>query len=410
MRVLMVHNDYGRPSGEEEAAESIARMLVEHGHEVHWLRKSSQAVLNSRIRQVGAFFAGIHSCSARREVARLVDRLQPDIVQVQNIFPWLSPSIFKPLRLRELPVVMRCPNYRLFCPSGLHLSRGEICERCLGGKEYWCALRNCESNRVKSLGYALRSTWARMSRAILDGVDMFAVLTEFQRQRYLDGGIPASKLAVLPNSFSVDTANAPNRLGTTVSFIGRPAPEKGIEQFLLAARALPHIPFAIAGNPICTPGIENRLPENVTIHGFIAGEALEQFVQETRILVIPSLCFDSFPNVILRAQAAGKPVVASRLGPLPEILVENETGLLYDPYDTEKLVSAIRKLYDDSASCRRFGEQGQRRAITEFSQEACFEKLIALYNRARETKRRRHALGASKHRAKAECEREVHAS
>jgi glycosyltransferase involved in cell wall biosynthesis len=382
MRILMVHNDYGRQSGEERAAESIATLLEQNGHRVSWFRKSSAQLLNSKIGAAKAFFTGIHSSRSKREIEQELDANEYDLVQVQNLYPLLSPSILKPIRQRKIPLVMRCPNYRLFCPNGLHLSREEVCEKCLGGKEYWCVLKNCESSLPKSIGYAARTATARLSGSIRNNVDIFVVLTEFQRQRFLAQGIPEDQLAIVPNYAEAPAAVGYDSPGEFVSYLGRPSPEKGIWEFLEAARALPNVPFAVAGAPAALPAAVEAAPPNVKFVGFLGGEDLSRFLQQTRILVVPSRCFEGFPNTIVQAMSYARPVICSRNGGMPEIVKEDVTGLLYDSTSVPELVDRIRRLYGDLDRCRTMGFAGRERAAAEFDGTACYAKLMNAYTMA----------------------------
>ena len=97
---------------------------------------------------------------------------------------------------------MTVHNYRLVCPNGLHLSHDTLCERCLGGREYWCVLRNCEGNLSKSVGYAARNYVARRLGLFIDNVNIFMVLTEFNRRRLIAEGYSEHRIVVLPNMVS----------------------------------------------------------------------------------------------------------------------------------------------------------------------------------------------------------------
>ena len=121
-------------------------------------------------------------------------------MQVQNLYPLISSSIFKPLKDRKIPVVMRCPNYRLFCPAGLSLdSKGKVCERCWRGfHEINCVILNCQHSFAASLGYALRNAFNRISGRILKGVDVFIVQSEFQKNKFMNQGIEADRIGIVP--------------------------------------------------------------------------------------------------------------------------------------------------------------------------------------------------------------------
>ena len=129
MRFLFVHNDYARRSGEEFAVESLADLLESHGHRVDWFRRCSDEIVGSMYGSAKAFLCGIHNPSAIRALETILDETSPDIVQFQNLYPLLSPSVVQSASRRGIPTVMRCPNYRLFCPTGLLLSRGRCTQQ-----------------------------------------------------------------------------------------------------------------------------------------------------------------------------------------------------------------------------------------------------------------------------------------
>ena len=221
MHILLAHNDYGSFSGEEEVMRTISTLLESHGHKITPFRRSSKDIGDSLLKKMHALFSGIYSFNSRNRIAQILNQGGIDIVEVQNLFPFISPSILPVCKRMHVPVVMLCPNYRLFCPNGLHLSHGKICERCLGGKEWHCILQNCERDIFKSFGYAARNAFARVTRMITDNVTIFVVLSEFQKARFIDSGIPPERIAVLPN-IAPDVEMSENAsIGDTVSFVGR---------------------------------------------------------------------------------------------------------------------------------------------------------------------------------------------
>lgn len=382
--ILIAHNDYARFSGEENAVRTMGDVLTEFGHTVSWLRASSAIIDNRLSMKIRALASGFHNPAAGLRMERRLSEKAFDIVQVQNLYPFLSPAILYPPRRLRLPVVMRTPNYRLFCPTGLHLSRGKVCERCLGGREWNCVLRNCMDDPFKSIGYAMRNAFARVRRSIIDNVTLFIVLSRFQRQRFIEGGIAPERIAILPN-IAPDAPGGPSTgPGDGIAFVGRVSPEKGITTFLDAAARLPDKKFIVAGETSSMPGIEKRATENVTFTGFLKGPALDALFEQSRILVFPSMWFEGFPNVIAKAMSHGKPVIAGRIGAIPEIVAENSTGLLFEPGNAAELTDRITRLYARPERCRELGENGRRKAAAEYSREAYYRTLMESYARAAE--------------------------
>lgn len=379
----MIHNDYGKPSGEESAADGMAELLTSHGHDVRWIRRSSTEIRGSTIGHLKAFLAGIHNPFAARALGRVLDEIRPDLVQVQNIYPWFSSSIFRPICERGIPVVMRCPNYRLFCPNGLHLVHGQVCEKCLGfGREAWCMLRNCEDNFCKSTGYALRNAWARISGSILRNVNVFILQTEFQKQKFVERGIHESQIGIVPGLAPWNGPRDVHEEGDLVTFVGRVSPEKGIVDFLSAARAMPDIPFAVAGSDYGMPAIREKSPANVAWLGFLKSDALHALYLRSRIVVVPSRWYEGFPNVVVQAMACARPVVAARIGAMTSIVDDNETGLLFSVGDPKDLSVRLSALHQNRELCRRLGEAGRKKALAQYSPESVYVALMAVYERA----------------------------
>jgi glycosyltransferase involved in cell wall biosynthesis len=384
LHILLAHNDYGRFSGEESAVENVSAVLTENGHHVSWFRKSSVPYDGPMIDKVKALFSGIYSVRSRHEIAAELNGKSIDVAQVQNLYPYISSSILPELRRHGVPIVMRCPNYRLFCPSGLHLRNGEVCEECLGPSREWrCVVNNCEGDLFRSVGYAARNAFARMTRVILNNVSIFVVLTEFQRERFIAAGIPRERIEILPNTARFDADEPPAYSGSTVSFVGRVSPEKGVLEFLEAARQLPEVPFRIAGSSNRMPGIEAQSPSNVEYCGFLEGDDLDDFYAESRILVFPSKWFEGFPNTISKAMVHAKPTIAARLGAAAEIVVDGETGLLVEPGSGDDLADKIRYLWERPDECAVLGLNGWHKARREYSDERFYHQLMAIYAKAR---------------------------
>ncbi len=387
MRVLFVHNDYGRFSGEERAAEQLARLATAYGdHEVLWWRRSSAELAGRPARQAAALFTGIYNPAARREMGRVLHRERIDLVQVQNVYPLFSPSILVACTEQGIPVVMRCPNYRLFCPTGLHLSGGAVCERCVGGHE-WQALRHrCAGDALKSAAYAIRNAYARQLGLFTNNVSVFAVLSEFQRRLFVARGVPAERLAYLPNvaPLAADIKGEGTTVGASyVAFCGRWSPEKGTAEFAEAARRLPAIRFKVAGATRAEARLAGEPPANIEFAGQLGGDDLRRFYRDSRLVVVPSKWYEGFPNVILEAMAAARPVIGTRIGAIPEIVEDRVTGRLAEPGDGADLAARIDELWHDPEALRTLGAAGRAKAEDLYSETQVARWLEAAYVQAR---------------------------
>lgn len=383
MKILYVHNDYAKPSGEEHAAGELVSLLREHGHEVQRYTRSSAEISDSMIGKLKALVSGIYNPFSAHKLSRILDVYNPDIVHVQNLYPLLSVSIFTPIKKRGIPVVMRCPNYRLFCPQGLSLDpTGHICERCWGGHEINCVKLNCMGSWSKSIGYALRNAYGRLSHRIDKGVNLFIVQSEFQKQKFIKQGIESKRIGILPGISPLIQICKPYEIGRYVSFVGRVSAEKGIYEFIEAAQANPDISFKVAGNLDENFHMPESLPANIEFVGFKIGMALDEFYAESRIIIVPSKWYEGFPNVIVRGMLHKKPIITSNVGAMQSIVEDNITGKLVEPGNSKDLSNAIKYLYNDIDACKRYGNNGYLKAINCYSRETIYELLIDIYNRA----------------------------
>jgi glycosyltransferase involved in cell wall biosynthesis len=171
-------------------------------------------------------------------------------------------------------------------------------------------------------------------------------------------------------------------LGHYVAFVGRVSPEKGIATLLRAARMCPGIPFKIAGSYEGMPGLVREAPPNVALLGHLTGTALQEFYQSARMLLLPSVWFETFGMALAEAMIWQKPAIVSRIGALTEVVEEGRTGLTVEPSNPEDLCEKIRYLWDRPRLCRQMGAAGREKALREYSPQQYYERLLAIYEKA----------------------------
>jgi glycosyltransferase involved in cell wall biosynthesis len=382
MRVLLIHNDYGGYSGEEFIFDRVRSLLLDRGHEVAEYRRSSQEIERMPLGRARAFLLGIHSPSACRDIRRLLRSFRPDVVHVQNVFPLISPSILGVCQSMGVPVVMNVQNFRLACPNGLLFSHGEICHRCVPGKEYWCVLRNCEGNLLKSIGYATRNAVARARGSFFSNINAYMAPTAFHREWLMSLGVHESRIHVVPNMVDAITESAGTAPGDFVGFAGRVSPEKGVPVLLEAARRLPAIPFQIAGNYDRQPDLITQAPANVRFLGALSGQSLTDFYEQMRMLVVPSVWYEGLPTVIPQAMLRGKPVIASRIGGLSYVVQDGVTGRLFRMGDAEDLASCVQALWADQEAHTRMGRAAREEAAHQYSLDRYYHRLKNVFTSA----------------------------
>jgi len=213
-------------------------------------------------------------------------------------------------------------------------------------------------------------------------VNVFIVLSQFQKQRFIDGGIDPNRIEILPNIATPVERRTSDTPATLVTFIGRASPEKGIEDFVSAARQLPEIPFAVAGATERMPHLVQTSPKNLKWLGFLQEKDLNDLYERSRFIVSPSRCFEGFPNSVAKAMIMEKAVVAARLGGVPEIVEDGKTGVLFEAGNVPELALKIQTLYSNERLCRGMGLAGSIKAKAQYSADVVYNKLMEIYSKA----------------------------
>jgi glycosyltransferase involved in cell wall biosynthesis len=198
----------------------------------------------------------------------------------------------------------------------------------------------------------------------------------------LRAGFRPDQVMVVPNPTAVTEAPADRPLGDYVAFAGRVSAEKGVDVLLAAAALMPHLSFKIAGDGPVLPAMMSQAPSNVRFVGRLAYDELLTFYKMARLLVVPSVWFEPFGMVAADAMALGLPVVASRVGGLPDVVDEGVTGLLFEPGDAADLAQKIGRIWDAPALGTQLGKAGRAKAMQRYSQQAYYRNLLAAYNTA----------------------------
>lgn len=358
MKVLIVHNDYGKYSGEEAVVDKMAAMLPTIGYEVAQLRMTTADARESLMGKIRGFVSGIYCPGGVKAMREAIRRESPDVVNVHNLYPFISPAALRECRKAGIPVVMTVHNFRIMCPTGLFMRDNSPCEVCLErGDEWACVKYNCEHSRLKSIGYAVRNAVARTGRYYRDGVDMFACITDFQRRKLIQAGFPPEKITVIPNSMDVPPLTD-CEAGNYVAYSGRISREKGVDMIIEAARRHPDIPFKLAGAVRDTDLVAD-LPSNVELTGYLSGEKLRDFYANARFFVMASRWYEGFPMTILEAARFAKLMVAPDHGGFTEIIGRGDDaiGMLVSPGNSDSLSDAIYELWRSSSKTQQLGRK-----------------------------------------------------
>lgn len=379
MKILLVHNDYGKYSGEEAVVDKMAVMMAQSGWEVAQLRMTTAGARESVVGKIKGFVNGVWCPSGVRAMREALEREKPDVVNVHNLYPFISPAALWECKKAHVPVVMTIHNFRLMCPTGLFMRDNRPCERCLErGNEWGCIKYNCEHSLLKSIGYASRNAVARIKRHYIDCVDRFACITDFQRRKLIEAGFPAERIVVIPNSIDAPEFKEQTQ-GDYVAYSGRISREKGVDMIIEAARRHPDIPFRFAG-AVRDADLVEDLPANVTLMGHLSGNDLDKFYRNARFFVMASRWYEGFPMTILEAARYSKPMIAPDHGGFTEIIGHGDTaiGILVPPNDPSSLESAVATLWSSPSHSCTLGISAHDKLKSEYSTEVISQKWNTL--------------------------------
>jgi glycosyltransferase involved in cell wall biosynthesis len=394
VRILLVHNFYGStaPSGENQVFDAEKALLRAHGHEVAEFTRHSDT-----IRKHGVWGAARGALATpwnpwmTSAIKSVVGRFQPHIVHVHNTFPLISPGIFHAIGTKSARV-LTLHNYRLFCPAGIPMRSGKVCTDCLEAGSSWPSLQHgCYRNsRVATLPLAMSVALHRFIGTWTKEVDAFIALSDFQRQRMAEAGLPLAKVHVKPNFYPGLPPVLPWCQRTPyVVFVGRLSAEKGVVSLLRAWGAWgPGAPeLRLVGDGDLKARLEQMasgLP--VRFLGQLSSAKAQEQIAGARLLILPSECYEGFPMVVREAFAFGTPVGISDIGPLPSIVTHGTNGVVFIPADPQSLLCQVRAAWETPGLLEQLAYGARAEFETRYTEVTNYETLLSIY---------RHAVAAS---------------
>jgi glycosyltransferase involved in cell wall biosynthesis len=385
VKILVAHNYYQRPGGEDAVCESEIRLLREAGHEVIEYRRHNLEIQEYSLIEKASL--GWHTSWSERtshELRDILARESPDVAHFHNTFPLISPSAYYACRAAKIPVVQTLHNYRLLCPGGNLFRDGAICEECISYSLLRSVVHACyHDSRFATAAVAGMLKAHGLLRTWSEQVDLFLVCTEFARGKFVDAGFDGARIRVKANFIAPDPGSRLDG-GEFALYIGRLSKEKG-PQFLPPAwsKLSAVIPLEIVGDGPVRASLEADCARlglhSVHFSGWLGAHVAIERLRAARFLIVPSTCYEGFPVAIAEAYACGVPVIAAGHGSLAEIVHDGLTGLHFAPGDAEDLATKVEWAWTHPREMETMGLAARVEFETKYNARAALKSLEHAY-------------------------------
>ena len=333
----------------------------------------------------------IYSFEARKKLLKLIDDTQPQAALFLNAV-YFSQSIIDACKKRNLPIIWRLSDFNLICGNYLFYRDGNVCTECVDSGTSKVLANRCGGYQKSFSAAMVRFLSMKLAawRNIYRHVDYFVCPSKFMKKIMTSAGFSADKLVHIPTFVSTGSDEIKDAKTNQLIYVGRISPEKGVDVLLKAMEKVKVNDWSliIAGGSDSdyAKSLIDLIPDSIRtkIHfnGFLSLEQVKDRIQESRFVVVPSVWYENMPNVVLEAMSLGRPVIASRLGSLEEMINHGETGFLFDPGSPEDLAEKITSLLQDKEKTQLMGSRARDFIKNVHSIHAHMTSLKKIFNSA----------------------------
>lgn len=397
MRILLVNKFHYLRGGSEKYYFELAKLLKNHGHTVAFFSMKNENNIKTDDREyfvdeidmnTGSKFEALNVIYSKKNKAlmeKALEEFKPDIVHINNFQRQLSASIIDAVKEKNIPLIMTAHDLNPICPASIMLYNGEVCEDCITKGYTSCIKKKCIKNSMlKSvLGYIEKKYYDL--HKMFCKVDCIISPSEFNKNQLLKGKLKCNDITVIHN-FVNETEKTDYTLGDCAFYFGRLSREKGILNLVEAINNIPGARLIIAGDGPEKENIqayikEHKLEDRITLLGYLNQNDIRENIRKCRFVTVPSIWYENCPYSILETMEIGKPIIGSKIGGIPELIQDGINGFTYEHNDVSELTNKLKKLFNNDETVKQFSKNSKKIFIQNYSAEAYYNKLMAVYNK-----------------------------
>lgn len=326
----------------------------------------------------------IYSFPARKNIECLIERYEPDVAHIHNIYHHISSSIIHSLRKKGIPIVMTVHDYKLICPNYTLFMNNKVCERCKKYNYYNAIIYKCIKNStLASILACFEMYFCKTLKIYENNIDLFIAPSKFIQNKLVDFGIDRERIFYLPYAINLNHFRANFEPGEYILYFGNIHFRKGVHQLLTVGKQFKHIPIKIIGEGPYKEALQQFISKyslsNVELLGYRPIEELITFISRALLVIVPSLWYEVMGLSIYEAFASGKCVVASNIGAIPEIVKDDVNGVLFNPLDEQELLEKIEYLLNNPLKIKELGKNAFE-MINEYNNPINhYQTLLSIY-------------------------------
>ena len=381
-KVLMAHNYYQVPGGEDTVFHNEVNMLEKNGHKVIKYTRHNDEIKGGVLSKLKLGIDTIFSFKTYKEVKKLIDENDIDVVHVHNTLPLISPSIYYAARSKKVPVVQTIHNFRLLCPGATFTRNGEICEDCVSKGLEQSLKHKCYRGSLAQtfIMYAMLKfhriigTYNKLN---------YITLTEFNKSKLLSLVKDESKIYVKPN-FVEKRDKVETVLEDYFVYIGRLDEIKGINFLIEAWKEIDeNIDLYVIGTGPEEEKVKKFIEENniknIKLLGFMQREEAFEIIQKSRAIIVPSKWYEGFPMTIAESFSLGIPVIGSKVGNIQSIIGDKYNGVLFNLNNREELKDVVENIFYNKQKNKLLGENAYKEFKVKYTDIENYKNLKEIY-------------------------------